>query len=161
MRIEFTLNGESARIESSAETLLVDLLRREFGLSGARPGCMRGQCGNCAVLFNGALTRACLLPVFRLEGCEVMTIEGFLRTKEFADIEYGFERAGMDPCRFCISSKVLVAHSVLLTELEPSDLEIERATSGVWCRCTSYSSFVNGIRYAAHARKRRYNERNF
>ena len=161
MTVRFNLNEKAVTVNAASESLLVDLLRREFGLSGARPGCMRGQCGNCAVLLDGSLTRACLLPAFRLEGCEIVTIEGFVRSKEFTDIEYGFERVGMDPCRFCISSKILIAHSLLLTELEPSDLEIERATSGVWCRCTSYSSFVNGIRHAAKARKRRYNERNF
>lgn len=161
MRIEFTLNGSAVQVTAPADALLLDLLRREFGLSGARPGCMRGQCGTCAVLFNGALTRACLLPAFRIEHSEIVTIEGFVKSKEFVDIEYGFERAEMDPCRFCISSKILVAHSLLLNELKPNDQQIERATSGVWCRCTSYSSFVDGIRYAAHARRKRYNERNF
>ncbi len=161
MTVEFTLNGAETRVSVPSDTLFVDVLRSEFGLSGARPGCMRGQCGNCAVLFEGELTRTCLLPMFRVDGCEIVTIEGFVKSKEFTDIEYGFERAGMDPCRFCIASKILVAHSLLLTELEPSDLEIERATSGVWCRCTSYSSFVEGIRFAARARKRRYNERSF
>ncbi len=157
MIIWFTLNDDSITIDTDPEFLLVDLLRKEFGLGGARPGCRRGRCGTCAILFNGHVTSSCMLPAFKALGSEIVTIEGFMKTPDFADIERGFQRAGMDPCRFCAAAKVLVTHGLIQHNSSPRAEDIERAANGVFCRCTSYSSFVDAIRYAAEARRKRSN----
>jgi aerobic carbon-monoxide dehydrogenase small subunit len=160
MTLSFRLNYKDVTIETSPETLLVDLLRKDFKLSGARPGCTRGQCGICSVIFNGALAPSCLLPAFKLFGSDIVTIEGFVQTRDYLDIEKGFDRAGMDPCRFCASGKVLLAHTVLMNNSNPSNTEIEKTAAGIWCRCTSYTSFYKAIQYAGEYRRRRYSSRN-
>lgn len=157
MNTSFILNGELVSIDTSPEALLVDILRRDFGLLGARPGCTQGYCGTCSILLDGRLTPSCMIPAFRITGREVLTIEGFMQTQDFVDIERGFEQAGMSPCRYCVSGKVLTAQALLLENQEPQIEDVRQAVTAIWCRCTSYSTFVEGIRYAADMRRRRVN----
>lgn len=159
MRISFVLNGDPVSIDARAETLLVDILRKEFGLTGARPGCLQGECGICSILLGGELSLACMIPAFRVQDCEVTTIEGVMQSREFRDIEYGFHRAGMEPCRFCAAAKVLVTHALIRSTPTPGTEALTSAASAIHCRCTSYSRFTEGIRFAAEARRKRYNVR--
>ncbi len=159
MNTSFILNGELVSIDTEPEALLVDILRRRFGLFGARPGCTQGYCGTCSILFNGRLTPACMIPAFRATGSEILTIEGFMQTLDFLDIEKGFEQAGMNPCRYCVAGKVLTAQALLLETQSPQAHDISQAVTAVWCRCTSYTSFAEGIRASAEFRRRRLNAR--
>lgn len=155
MNTSFILNGDLVSIDTDPELLLVDILREKFGLVGARAGCTQGYCGTCSVLINGRLTAACMVPAFRVIGAEILTIEGFMQTPEFLDVENGFQQAEMNPCRYCISAKVLATQSLLLENPSPEAEEIHRTVSAIWCRCTSYSNFSEAIRLSADARRRR------
>lgn len=155
MTILFTLNGVPTEMNAAPGDLLVDLLRLRLGLRGARPGCLQGQCGSCTVLFNGLLAASCLIPAFRVSGAEVVTIEGLMQSKEYQDIERGFERAGVTPCRFCAAGKFLSVHALLSETPNPSDETIRDALTGVWCRCTTYDRLIAGIHHSAELRRRR------
>jgi carbon-monoxide dehydrogenase small subunit len=155
MRIYFTLNGEAMEIDADPSALLVDVLRLQLGLRGARPGCLQGQCGSCTILFNGMLAAGCLIPAFRAYGSEILTIEGLMQRKEYQDIDRGFERAGARPCRFCAAGKFLSVHALLASGSDLSDESIRDTLAGVWCRCTTHERLVRGIRFAADYRQRR------
>jgi carbon-monoxide dehydrogenase small subunit len=155
MRIYFTLNGEQADLDVDPAELLVDVLRLQLGLRGARPGCLQGQCGSCTILFNGMLAPGCMIPAFRAYGAEILTIEGLRERPEYKDIERGFERARARPCRFCEAGKYLSTYSLLVSGQEITDEAISRTLSGVWCRCTTHDRLVRGIKFAATIRGRR------
>ncbi|TVQ28315.1 MAG: aldehyde oxidoreductase [Spirochaetaceae bacterium] len=155
MNIIFTLNHEPIEIDVDPAELLVDLLRLRLGLRGARPGCLRGQCGSCSVLFNGALAAGCLIPAFRAYGATILTIEGLMDTPDYQDIEKGFIRANARPCRFCAAGKYLSVHALLESHADPTDESLQDTLSGVWCRCTTHQRLARGVRYAADFRRRR------
>jgi carbon-monoxide dehydrogenase small subunit len=155
MTVEFTLNGREVSVQTRPETLLVEILRGEFGMTGTRSGCMQGECGICSVLVDDQLTVSCMVPAFNVSGCSVTTVEGFVDSEEFADVATGFERAGMEPCGFCIGAKVLLTHWIITHSPNPSAEELQTAATTVQCRCTVHKRFIDGIRYAAEARRKR------
>ncbi len=155
MIVHCNVNGQEVAFDTDPTTPLLELLRRDLELRGARPGCRKGLCGSCSVLLNGHLSPSCLVPAFQAEATNITTIEGFVDTPEFGDIERAFERAGVTPCRFCVGGKILATHGLISTVETPLPTDIERALTGIWCRCTGYSSLVKGIQLAAEFRRRR------
>jgi len=155
LTIGFILNGEDVVIQCEAGRRLINILRIDFGLLGAKTGCLTGKCGFCAVIFNGLVSHACLIPAFRLRGSEVITIEGFSQTDEYQDIITGFAQAGFDGCGYCRTSKILNTGALLERIKRPSRQEILVAFSGIKCRCTDAEKLIEGIEKAAEIRQRR------
>jgi aerobic-type carbon monoxide dehydrogenase small subunit (CoxS/CutS family) len=160
VKISFTLNTREVSVDSPPAARLIHILREHFGLLGTKEGCLQGRCGYCLVLLNGELTPACMLPVFSVFRGVVVTIEGFRGSVEFADIEKGFLLAGVNPCGFCSSAKILTAHKLLEENPNPSESHIRKAMSGIVCRCTSYSALVEGVKAAAANRRIRSHGKN-
>jgi len=155
MTINFILNGEDVMIRSEANVRLIDILRVNFDLMGAKIGCLTGKCGFCTVIYNNNISLACLIPAFRLRGSEVITIEGFSQTDEYQDILAGFTEAGLESCGYCTTSKVLNAGALLERIKRPSREEILHAFSGIKCRCTDPEKLVEGIEKTVEFRQRR------
>ena len=155
MTIGFILNGEDVAIRCEADVRLIDILRENFGLTGAKAGCLAGKCGFCAVIFNGVVVHACLVPAFRLRGGEVITFEGFSQTNEYQDIVEGFARAKLQSCGFCDAGIILNAGALLEKNSRPSRQEILAAFNGVKCRCTDPDKLAEGIEKAVEIRQRR------
>lgn len=155
MRVSFNLNGKRVSLDTNPETLLIDVIREHFGQNGARPGCIQGECGFCSVLLDQNLALSCMLPMFKVSGRRVTTIDSFLESPEYRDIELGFRRAGIEPCRFCVAGKVLTTYEIIRRVRRPDPEELDRAASAVQCRCTSYSRYRRAIRYAAEFRRKR------
>jgi len=155
MTISFILNGEDVIVRSEANVRLIDILRANFNLLGAKTGCLIGKCGACAVIFNGRVSHACLIPAFRLRSSEIITIEGFSQTDEYQDIMTGFAEAGLDACGYCRASRILNAGALLDRIKRPSRGEILRAFNGIKCRCTDPEKMVEGIERTIELRQRR------
>ena len=155
MTISFILNGEDIIIRSEANVRLIDILRLDFGLLGAKVGCLAGKCGSCSVIFNGSVSHACLIPAFELGDSEVITIEGFSQTDEYLDIVTGFAQANMEECGYCRTSKILIAGALLERKKRPSRQEILHAYSGIKCRCNDPEKLVEGIEKTIEERHRR------
>ncbi|TVR30179.1 MAG: hypothetical protein EA404_12980 [Spirochaetaceae bacterium] len=155
MRVSFLLNGDKTTLNVQPNTRLIEVLRKDLALTGARPGCLYGTCGFCAILLDGELSLSCMIPAFRVNNCVVTTIEGFMETRDFRDIEIGFHRAGSVPCKFCASAKVLTTHWAITSHPTPDSDTLNRAVNAVQCRCTSYARFSNAIRYSAEVRRKR------
>lgn len=155
MTISFILNGEDIIIHSEANVRLADILRLNFGLIGARTCCLTGKCGHCAVIFNGSVSHACLIPAFRLRGSEIITIEGFSQTDEYHDIMAGFAQARLETCGYCTTSKILNAGALLDRIKRPSRTDILHAFAGIKCRCTDPEKLIEGIERTVEFRHRR------
>ena len=156
MIINFILNGEDVTIDCDDNIRLIDIIRQQFNLMGAKAGCCSGKCGFCSVLFNGSVCNACLIPAFRLPSSEVITIEGFSQTAEYQDVVNGFSKANLENCGFCSSSKILCAAALLDRVKKPERQQIFHAFNVVKCRCTDPEALVRGVMAITAHRKRRH-----
>lgn len=149
MGVSFRLNGAMVSSASPPTARLLDVLRNEFGLTGAKCGCKEGECGACSVLMDGLLVNACMVAVGALPGHEITTIEGYRRTERFKAIDEGFAQSGAVQCGFCTPGMVLAAESLLNQNPHPTRAEIQDGISGNLCRCTGYNAIVEGVWIAA------------
>ena len=157
MTINFILNGQDEMIDTNAELRLIDILRGTYQLLGAKAGCYSGICGLCSVIFNGDVVKSCIIPAFRMEGSEIITMEGFSQTDEYQDILQGFLEAETETCAYCYAGKVLTVEALLSKNPRPSPKDILAAFRGIKCRCTEPESLVQGVLLVAEKRqKRRY-----
>ncbi|MCL1814859.1 MAG: 2Fe-2S iron-sulfur cluster-binding protein [Treponema sp.] len=155
MTIRFILNGEDMEINAEANQRLIGILREHFGLISSKSGCLNGNCGFCSVIFNGAVSPSCLIPAFRLQGSEIITLEGFSQQDEYQDIAAGFARIGVESCGYCDAGKILAAELLLEQNLQPSKEEFTAAFQGIRCRCTDAENLYQGILAAGFVRRRR------
>ena len=149
MGILFKLNGVMVESAAGPASRLLDVIRNEFGLTGAKCGCKEGECGACSVLLDGLLVNSCMVAVGTLPGHEVTTIEGFRETARFRAIDEAFAKTGAVQCGFCTPGMVLAAESLLNRNPHPSEAEIRDGLSGNLCRCTGYTALVEGVKLAA------------
>ena len=147
--VRFKLNGKMVESASSPASRLLDVVRGEFGLTGAKCGCKEGECGACSVLLDGLLVNSCMVAIGTLPGHEVTTIEGFRETPRFRAIDEAFGKSGAVQCGFCTPGMVLAAESLLNANPHPTEAEIREALSGNLCRCTGYVALVEGVKLAA------------
>jgi carbon-monoxide dehydrogenase small subunit len=175
MTLGFTLNGEEVVVQVEPTQRLVDIIREEFGLTGAKSACHSGFCGCCTVLLNGLPSPSCIVPAFRLRGVNVLTIQGFSKQIEYTDITQGFAEAGVENCGYCDSGKILIAESLLrrfASETATASAsasaaasaaaatavtkeEIAQAFDSIKCRCTDSESLIAGVIAARKIRIRR------
>ncbi|MDR0476228.1 MAG: 2Fe-2S iron-sulfur cluster binding domain-containing protein [Treponema sp.] len=155
MTISFILNGEDVTIHTDAEKRLIDILRGSFQLLSPKSGCFSGRCGSCSVMLNGEIVKSCLIPAFKIHGCEVITIEGFSQTGEYLDIVTGFAEAGVETCAYCDTGKILAVEALLSKKVRPGREEILPAFHGIKCRCTEPESLIKGVECIAEKRQRR------
>ncbi|MCL2066570.1 MAG: 2Fe-2S iron-sulfur cluster-binding protein [Treponema sp.] len=156
MTVGFILNGEDVTINCEPDIKLIDILREAFGLFGAKPGCLSGQCGACSVIFNGLVSPACLIPAFRIRGSEIITIEGFSQTNEYQEIINGFILANLKNCGYCQNGKILCAEALLDKISHPTREETINGFSGIKCRCTNIEQLIQAVDIIAGMRRRQY-----
>lgn len=153
MKTEFTLNGKPTTVEAPESMSLLSLLREQLGLTGTKCGCDTGDCGVCAILFDGKLVYSCLVTVSRLEGHQVTTIEGMQSLDgELSDLQEAFLRHGAVQCGYCIPSMILAGEALLRQNPAPTRSEIREGISRVLCRCTGYQQIIDAIEETAHQR---------
>ena len=151
-RIRFILNGAQHEREVPAHRLLIDLLRDDIGATGTKEGCGVGVCGLCAVLVDGHLMSACLLPAVHVDGAEVTTIEGIAAADgTLAPLQEAFIAHGGFQCGICTSGQIVSATALLRERPRPSEGEVREWMKGSLCRCTGYEGILTAILVAAEA----------
>jgi aerobic carbon-monoxide dehydrogenase small subunit len=145
MKINFVLNEEKVSVDVEHSKRLLDVLRDDLHQTSVKEGCGEGECGSCSVLLNGKLVNSCLIAIANVEGCHIITLEGFRKTKRFEAIKKGFEVSGSVQCGFCTPGFVLAAEALLSENPDPNAIEIVKGIEGNLCRCTGYQMIVAGI----------------
>ena len=148
-KISFTVNGEPKSVLSYPMERLLDVLREQLRLTGAKEGCGEGECGSCSVLMDGMLVNSCLVPVLQVEGCSIVTIEGFAAGETLHVLQEAFLECGGAQCGICTPGMILAAVHLLNAKPDPTVDEIREGLSGNLCRCTGYSQIVEAVADAA------------
>ncbi len=146
MEIELTVNDRPVTASIQPEELLLDFLRDQLGLTGAKRSCDVQVCGACTVLVDGAPVSACCYLAYEARGREVLTIEGLAEREEFAEIEAAFTRHAAVQCGFCTAGMVLTIKALLEEGELSSEAEIRENLSGNLCRCTGYRAILEAVR---------------
>jgi aerobic-type carbon monoxide dehydrogenase small subunit (CoxS/CutS family) len=145
--IRLRVNGVERALEVEPRRTLLDALREDMGLTGAKPGCEMGNCGACTVLLDGEAIYSCLALAVECQGRAITTIEGLTQGDALDPIQQAFIAHDALQCGFCTPGQVLAMKALLDRNPHPGDEEIDRAMSGNLCRCGAYPK----IRAAARA----------
>lgn len=149
MIVKFVLNGELVSPDLDPSRRLIDILREDFFLTGAKEGCGEGECGSCTVLMDGLPVHSCLVLAGQLEGHEVLTVEGLAQNGELDLLQNAFVENNAVHCGFCTPGMIMSAKGLLMKNPDPSEAEIREALSGNICRCSDYRQIVMAVKDAA------------
>jgi xanthine dehydrogenase YagT iron-sulfur-binding subunit len=149
--VTLRVNGVARELRLEPRTTLLDALRDGLGLTGAKKGCDRGECGACTVLIDGRRVNACLTLAVMHEGASITTVEGLARDGRPHPVQEAFVEHDALQCGFCTPGQVVSAVALLAEGRATSDAEIREWMSGNICRCAAYPNIVAAIRQVAAA----------
>lgn len=144
-----TINGRTHEVNAPDDMPLLWVLRDLVGLTGTKFGCGIAQCGACTVHLDGAAVRSCVLPVAAVVGKKITTIEAVGETPAGRKVQEAWRTLDVVQCGYCQSGQVMSAASLLATNPNPSDADIDTAMSGNICRCGTYNRIRAAIKHAA------------
>ena len=147
--IALRINGEEHRLDVDVRTTLLDLLRENVGLTGAKKGCDHGQCGACTILVDGRRANACLALAVAHDGAELVTVEGLAAGDDLHPLQAAFVEHDAFQCGYCTPGQLCSAVG-MLAEAEADGValdaaEIRERMSGNLCRCGAYPNIVAAI----------------
>ena len=148
-QVKLEVNGKEVSAEVAPNTLLVDLLRKNLGLTGTHVGCDTSQCGACVVHVNGNSVKSCTTLALQVDGAKVTTIEGLANGSELHPMQAAFREAHGLQCGFCTPGMIMSAVCLLSTNAQPEEDQIAQALEGNLCRCTGYTNIVESVQRAA------------
>jgi carbon-monoxide dehydrogenase small subunit len=137
-----TVNGDRRSSAADPITPLVDVLREDFHLTGAKPVCREGFCGACMVLLDGAPILSCLVPAALAEDCEILTVEGLATDGGLTPIQSALEACDAVQCGMCFPGMVVTLTHLLTAKPGATRDDIRAALTGNICRCTGYERIV-------------------
>ena len=144
--LSFTLNDQAESIEITPRTRLLDALRVDLGLTGAKEGCGTGDCGSCTVLLDGKAVNSCMILALQAEGRDVTTIEGLGKPGNLHPIQQAMIRSGGIQCGFCTPGMALSLKGLLDQNPRPDEEAVRVAISSNLCRCTGYSKILDAAK---------------
>jgi carbon-monoxide dehydrogenase small subunit len=147
--IALTVNGEPKVVRAFPMERLLDVLRQQLGLIGAKEGCGEGECGSCSVLMDDALVNSCLVPILQAEGATIVTIEGLAAGEQLETLQEAFLECGGSQCGICTPGMILAAFHLLNKNPRPTLEEVKEGLSGNLCRCTGYVQIFEAVARAA------------
>jgi carbon-monoxide dehydrogenase small subunit len=143
--VSLTVNGSVRSLGVRPEATLLETLREDLGLTGAKAGCDVGDCGACTVLVDGLAVNSCLMLTAQANGREVVTVEGIGEFDELHPLQTAFERLASIQCGFCAPGVVVTAAGLVDQNPRPTRDEIREALTGNLCRCTGYTKIIDAI----------------
>ena len=148
--INTTINGRNYQLEHAHGKTLLNALREDVELTGAKEGCAEGECGACTVWLNGQAVMSCLVPAPQAHNGTITTIEGLANGEELHPLQQAFIDAAAVQCGFCIPG-MLMAGAKLLQECSQPDMDsVQTALSGNICRCTGYRKILDAVMSGLH-----------
>ena len=152
--LSFTVNGEMRTVRVHPMERLLDVLRQQLALTGAKEGCGEGECGSCSVLMDGALVNSCLVPILQAKSANIVTIEGLAAGAQLNCLQEAFLECGGAQCGICTPGMIVAASHLLQRNPQPTIEDIREGLSGNLCRCTGYIQIFEAVARAAHCRAR-------
>jgi isoquinoline 1-oxidoreductase alpha subunit len=153
MATTLTINGQERSFDAPPEMPLLWVLRDTLGLTGTKFGCGIAQCGACTVHVDGKPVRSCVLPVGKLRGRTITTIEGVAATPIGASVQKARLDLEVVQCGYCQSGQIMSAAALLASTPDPDDTDIDAAMAGNICRCGTYVRIRAAIKQAASTQK--------
>lgn len=147
--ISLKVNGLERHAEVEPRTTLLELVREEFNLTGAKLGCDIQVCGACTLLLDGKPVSACSVLAVDADGCDILTIEGLSNRDSLHPIQEAFMEFGALQCGYCTSGFILTAKALLDEIPRPTDEQIRDYLAGNFCRCGCYQEIMQAIRNVA------------
>jgi carbon-monoxide dehydrogenase small subunit len=148
-QIKITVNDETYELSVKPWATLLDVIRCDLGLIGAKEGCGEGECGACTVIMDGKAVNSCIILAAEANGKTITTIEGLADGEKFHPIQEAFLEKGGMQCGFCTPGMILSTKALLDGNKNPTDEEIRKGLEGNFCRCTGYTKIFESVRYAA------------
>lgn len=152
--ISFEINGKKTRITVPVNRTLLEMIRGDLGLTGAKESCDEGECGACTVIMDGKAISSCLTLAVQANGKKIITIEGLMKDDKLDPIQQAFIDVGSVQCGYCTPGMILSAKALLDVNPDPTEPEIRTALEGNICRCTGYDRIVKGVQLAAEYLKK-------
>ncbi|WP_226468267.1 (2Fe-2S)-binding protein [Luteimonas panaciterrae] len=146
--ITLTVNGQEQHYEGDPNMPLLWYLRDRLGYTGTKFGCGMSLCGACTIHLDGVAMRGCVTPVAAAEGKQVTTIEG-LSPDVSHPLQKAWQELDVAQCGYCQPGQIMQAASLLKTNPNPSDADIDGAMAGNICRCGTYTRIRAAIKLAA------------
>jgi aerobic-type carbon monoxide dehydrogenase small subunit (CoxS/CutS family) len=147
------LNGGQVDVDAEEEQSLLELLRDQVGLTGAKYGCGEGRCGACTVLVDGEPVRSCVTSLRSVVTSEITTIEGLEKDGKLHPLQQAFLDAGAMQCGYCTCGMIMAGVGLLQKNPTPSREEIVDVLNGNICRCGTYPRIIAALSSAALAMK--------
>lgn len=147
----FHLNGQPCSVDADGAVPLLAVLRDEQGLSGPKFGCGQGECGACMVLVDGQPQTACNVPLWSVEGRQVVTLEGLGTAEQPHPLQTTFCEERAAQCGYCVAGILTSAAALLTREPNPSRETIVQALDKHLCRCGAHNRMIRAVQRAASA----------
>jgi aerobic carbon-monoxide dehydrogenase small subunit len=149
MKVRMHVNGNQVEREIPVDRLLVDFIREDLGLMGTKKGCEEGECGACTLIMNGKSVASCLIPAFKADGAEILTVEGLAEDTQLHALQEAFLEEGAVQCGYCTAGMLLSAKALLDENPNPTVQEVKKGLSGNLCRCTGYTKIIRAVQVAS------------
>jgi len=150
--VTLTVNGTAVHLEVEPRVTLLDALRENLDLTGAKRVCDRGTCGSCTVLLDGRPVYACSVLAIDMQGRQITTVEGISTEQELTALQKAIVENDGQQCGFCTPGFVVSATAMLAQNKSPNDEDIRRHMSGNLCRCGTYKGLRGAIQQMAGGR---------
>ncbi|MDA0787243.1 MAG: (2Fe-2S)-binding protein [Proteobacteria bacterium] len=145
LHISTTINGEPEEFLCTADETMLDVLRNQLDLTGAKEGCGSGDCGACSITLDGTLVCSCLMLAAEAEGKQITTIEGMANGETLHPLQQKFLEEAALQCGICTPGMLVAAKALLDENPDPSETEVRFWLAGNLCRCTGYDKIVRAV----------------
>jgi aerobic-type carbon monoxide dehydrogenase small subunit (CoxS/CutS family) len=150
---ELKINGAKVKVDAEDDRPLLEVLRDDLGLTGAKYGCGEGRCGACTVLIDGEPVRSCITKTSAAARGEIATIEGLEKDGKLHPLQETFLEVGAMQCGYCTCGMIMAGVALLRGNPSPSRDQVVEFMNGNICRCGTYDRIITAISKAAHAIK--------
>jgi aerobic-type carbon monoxide dehydrogenase small subunit (CoxS/CutS family) len=148
-QISLTVNGKESPVTTEPERSLLEVLREDLQLTGAKYGCGEGACGACTVLIDGKPTFSCTTPISEAAGKTILTIEGLAPGDALHPVQQAFLDESAFQCGYCTPGMILATVALLRRKPNPRKSDIVQALDGHLCRCCGYPKVISAVQRAA------------
>lgn len=151
--LKVTVNCDKITRTIPTTMRLLDFIRDELRLTGAKEVCGQGECGACTVVMEGKTVNSCLILAVEAHESNITTIEGITKSGEPDDLVAAFVKHHSVQCGYCIPGMVLSGRQLFAETVAPNRDEIKHALSGNMCRCTGYVKIIDAVESVGKDRK--------